>query len=101
MAAERKPRLEVLNSQCVWPLPIWQMRQGGAHLRECREIRAKGVHFVALCTVPETTAEVIIQPVRRFRLIGRCFFGYSYAAQGAGLWMGGLGERGTGLAATE
>lgn len=58
--------LRVLNSEPVWPPPLWLMRQAGRYLPEYRELRTKAGSFWELCNSPELAAEVTLQPIRRF-----------------------------------
>jgi uroporphyrinogen decarboxylase len=66
MNAPAKPLLAVLNGEAVWPPPIWLMRQAGRYLPEYRAIRADVPDFIALCLDPVRSAEVTLQPIRRF-----------------------------------
>ena len=46
--------------------PIWFMRQAGRYLPEYREIRKKEKNFLDLCFSPNLSADISIQPIRRF-----------------------------------
>ncbi len=55
------------------PIPIWIMRQAGRYLPEYQEVRQK-VSFQELCQSPELIAEVVRQPVERFKLDAAILF---------------------------
>tara|TARA_A100000164_G_scaffold262618_1_gene234544 strand:- start:1448 stop:2449 length:1002 start_codon:yes stop_codon:yes gene_type:complete len=46
--------------------PVWIMRQAGRYLPEFREIRKKNTNFINLCLNKELSAEITLQPLRRF-----------------------------------
>ena len=46
--------------------PIWIMRQAGRYLPEFREIRKKNPNFINLCLNKELSAEITLQPLKRF-----------------------------------
>ena len=48
--------------------PIWFMRQAGRYLPEFREIRKQNPDFIKLCLNERLSAEISLQPIRRFDL---------------------------------
>jgi len=48
-------------------IPIWFMRQAGRYLPEYRKIRKK-FSFLNMCKNPEISAEITLQPLKRFKL---------------------------------
>ncbi len=46
--------------------PIWLMRQAGRYLPEFREIRKNNPNFINLCLNSKLSAEITLQPIRRF-----------------------------------
>jgi uroporphyrinogen decarboxylase len=62
------PFLKALSGQPNSPPPIWLMRQAGRYLPEYREVRSRVASFLDLCRTPELSAEVTLQPLRRFDL---------------------------------
>ena len=46
--------------------PIWIMRQAGRYLPEFREIRKKNTDFIKLCLNSSLSAEITLQPLKRF-----------------------------------
>ena len=54
--------------------PIWIMRQAGRYLPEFREIRKKNTDFINLCLNPSLSAEITLQPLKRFDLDAAIIF---------------------------
>ena len=51
-------------SEPVSRTPVWFMRQAGRSLPEYREAR-EGIAMLDACLMPDLTAEITLQPVRR------------------------------------
>jgi len=49
-------------------IPIWFMRQAGRYLPEFKEIRKQNPDFIKLCLNERLSAEISLQPIRRFDL---------------------------------
>ena len=54
--------------------PIWIMRQAGRYLPEFREIREKNTDFIRLCLNSNLSAEITLQPLKRFDLDAAIIF---------------------------
>ena len=54
--------------------PIWIMRQAGRYLPEFREIRKKNPNFINLCLNKQLSAEITLQPLKRFNLDAAIIF---------------------------
>ena len=54
--------------------PIWIMRQAGRYLPEFREIRKKNTDFIKLCLNSSLSAEITLQPLKRFDLDAAIIF---------------------------
>ncbi len=48
--------------------PVWLLRQAGRYLPEYRATRAKAGGFMDLCRSPSFCAEVLLQPLERYKL---------------------------------
>ena len=53
---------------------IWFMRQAGRYLPEFRAIRSQNPNFINLCLNSELSAEITLQPIRRFNLDSAIIF---------------------------
>jgi uroporphyrinogen decarboxylase len=53
--------------------PVWFMRQAGRSLPEYRKLR-EGVAMLDSCMMPEVTAEITLQPVRRYGVDAAIFY---------------------------
>ena len=60
------PLHEVIINKNTTINPIWIMRQAGRYLPEFREIRSKNTDFIKLCLNPILSAEITLQPLKRF-----------------------------------
>ncbi len=54
--------------------PIWIMRQAGRYLPEFREIRKQNTDFIKLCLDQKLSAEITLQPLKRFNLDAAIIF---------------------------
>ena len=54
--------------------PIWLMRQAGRYLPEYRKIRKEAGSFLNLCMNPKLSAEITLQPLKRFDLDAAIIF---------------------------
>ncbi|WP_440918770.1 uroporphyrinogen decarboxylase [Candidatus Pelagibacter sp.] len=54
--------------------PVWIMRQAGRYLPEFREIRKKNTDFIKLCLNSSLSAEITLQPLKRFDLDAAIIF---------------------------
>ena len=54
--------------------PIWIMRQAGRYLPEFREIRKQNPNFINLCLNKQLSAEITLQPLKRFNLDAAIIF---------------------------
>jgi uroporphyrinogen decarboxylase len=65
--------LRALQGEDTPRAPIWIMRQAGRHLPEYRALKERH-DFWTLARTPELTAEVTLQPVRRYGMDGAILF---------------------------
>ena len=61
-----KPLNKVIVNKDTSFNPIWIMRQAGRYLPEFREIRKKNSDFIKLCLTPNLSADITLQPLKRF-----------------------------------
>ena len=54
--------------------PIWIMRQAGRYLPEFRQIRKQNTNFIKLCLNENLSAEITLQPLKRFELDAAIIF---------------------------
>ena len=65
---------EVIINQKTDLNPIWIMRQAGRYLPEFREIRKKNPNFIDLCLNKDLSAEITLQPLKRFNFDAAIIF---------------------------
>ena len=65
---------EVITKQRTDINPIWIMRQAGRYLPEFREIRKNNPDFIKLCLNEKLSAEITLQPLKRFDLDAAIIF---------------------------
>ena len=65
---------EVITNKKTDIKPIWIMRQAGRYLPEFREIRSKNKNFIKLCLNEVLSAEITLQPLKRFELDAAIIF---------------------------
>ncbi len=65
---------EVIKNKKTNLNPIWIMRQAGRYLPEFREIRKKNTDFIKLCLNSSLSAEITLQPLKRFDLDAAIIF---------------------------
>ena len=65
---------EVIINKTTNLNPIWIMRQAGRYLPEFREIRKQNPNFINLCLNKELSAEITLQPLKRFDLDAAIIF---------------------------
>jgi len=53
---------------------VWFMRQAGRYLPEFKKIRLQNPNFINLCLNSELSAEITLQPIRRFNLDSAIIF---------------------------
>ena len=65
---------EVIKNKKTNLNPIWIMRQAGRYLPEFRDIRKKNTDFIKLCLNHNLSAEITLQPLKRFELDAAIIF---------------------------
>ena len=68
------PIYECLINKNTTITPIWFMRQAGRYLPEFRKIRKLNPNFINLCLNETLSAEITIQPLKRFDLDAAIIF---------------------------
>ena len=69
-----KPLNKVIINKDTSFNPIWIMRQAGRYLPEFREIRKKNSDFINLCLNDSLSAEITLQPLKRFNIDAAIIF---------------------------
>ena len=69
-----KPLNEIIINKDTSFNPIWIMRQAGRYLTEFREIRKKNPDFINLCLNDNLSAEITLQPLKRFNIDAAIIF---------------------------
>ena len=69
-----KPLNKVITNKDTSFNPIWIMRQAGRYLPEFREIRKKNPDFINLCLNNNLSAEITLQPLKRFDIDAAIIF---------------------------
>ena len=68
------PIYECVINKNTTTTPIWFMRQAGRYLPEFRNIRKINSNFINLCLNNNLSAEITIQPLKRFDLDAAIIF---------------------------
>jgi len=68
------PIKKVIVNQETSIKPIWIMRQAGRYLPEFREIRKLNTDFIKLCLNEKLSAEITLQPLKRYELDAAIIF---------------------------
>jgi uroporphyrinogen decarboxylase len=69
-----KPLNKVIVNKDTSFNPIWIMRQAGRYLPEFREIRKNNTDFINLCLNDNLSAEITLQPLKRFEIDAAIIF---------------------------
>ena len=69
-----KPLNKVITNKDTSFNPLWIMRQAGRYLPEFREIRRKNPDFINLCLNDNLSAEITLQPLKRFDIDAAIIF---------------------------
>ena len=68
------PLHEVIINKKTTIKPVWIMRQAGRYLPEFKKIRKENPNFIELCLNHKLSAEITIQPIKRFDLDAAIIF---------------------------
>jgi uroporphyrinogen decarboxylase len=68
------PIYECVINKNTTNTPVWFMRQAGRYLPEFRKIRKLNPNFINLCLNENLSAEITIQPLKRFNLDAAIIF---------------------------
>ena len=68
------PLHQVIKNKDTKINPIWIMRQAGRYLPEFRKIRKLNPNFINLCLNENLSAEITLQPLKRFNLDAAIIF---------------------------
>ena len=68
------PLQETIINKKTTNTPIWLMRQAGRYLPEFRKIRKLNPDFISLCLNENLSAEITLQPLKRFELDAAIIF---------------------------
>ena len=69
-----KPLNQVITNKDTTFNPIWIMRQAGRYLPEFRKIRKNNPDFINLCLNDNLSAEITLQPLKRFDIDAAIIF---------------------------
>ena len=69
-----KPLEKVIINKDTSFNPLWIMRQAGRYLPEFREIRKNNPDFINLCLNDNLSAEITLQPLKRFDIDAAIIF---------------------------
>ena len=69
-----KPLNRVITNKDTSFNPLWIMRQAGRYLPEFREIRKNNPDFINLCLNDSLSAEITLQPLKRFDIDAAIIF---------------------------
>ena len=69
-----KPLNKVITNKDTSFTPLWIMRQAGRYLPEFRKIRKKNPDFINLCLNDNLSAEITLQPLKRFDIDAAIIF---------------------------
>ena len=65
---------KILNGKDLTCQSIWFMRQAGRYLPEFKKIRSQNKNFIKLCLDSNLSAEITLQPIKRYNLDSAIIF---------------------------